>query len=85
MTIARAKFAYALVLGSVLAATAAHALGQQVGREEDITDLKLGQRVMVDDGTCPPGQIKVVAGARMSPQGVVRTKQCAARAGAKHR
>jgi hypothetical protein len=85
MTISHGKFACVLLLGWMLAATAAHALGQQVGREEDITDLKLGQRVMVDDGTCPAGQIKVVAGAKMSPQGVVRTRQCAPRSGAKHR
>ena len=83
MTIARAKFATVLLLGSMLGATAAHALAQQVGRESDITDLKLGQRNMVDDGSCPPGQIKVVSGAKMSPQGVVRTRQCAPRGGAK--
>ena len=85
MTISHAKFACVLLLGLTCAATAAHALGQQVGREEDITDLKLGQRVMVDDGTCSAGQIKVVAGAKMSPQGVVRTRQCTARGGAKQR
>jgi hypothetical protein len=85
MTISHAKFACVLLLGLTFAATAADALGQQVGREEDIPDLKLGQRVMVDDGTCPAGQIKVVAGAKMSPQGVVRTKQCAPRAGAKQK
>jgi hypothetical protein len=80
-----AKFACVLLLGSMLAASAAHALGQQVGREEDITDLKLGQRVMVDDGTCPAGQIKVISGAKMTPQGVARTRQCSPRSGAKQR
>ena len=35
MTISHAKFACVLLLGSMLAATAAQALGQQVGREED--------------------------------------------------
>ncbi|MDU6375013.1 MAG: DUF6719 family protein, partial [Bradyrhizobium sp.] len=39
----------------------AHA--QYVGSEQDITDLRLGQRVLVDDGTCPAGQVKQVVGA----------------------
>jgi hypothetical protein len=85
MTIPHAKFGGVLLLGLMLATSAAHALGQQVGREEDITDLKLGQRVMVDDGTCPVGQIKVVSGAKMTPQGVARTRQCTARNGPKQR
>lgn len=42
-------------------------------------DLRLGQRVYVDDGTCPAGQIKEVAGANLTAAGVVRTRQCVAR------
>lgn len=64
-------------------ATGAHA--GAVGREQDIVDLKLGQRVMVDDGTCPAGQIKEVRGSKMSDQGVVRTSSCVARFGPKSR
>jgi hypothetical protein len=67
----------------LLAATAAHAMGQQVGREEEITDLRLGQRIRVDDGSCPAGQIKEVSGAKMTPQGIARTRQCIARSGPK--
>ena len=48
-------------------------------REPDPGDLRLGQRVYVDDGTCPAGQIKEVAGANLTAAGVVRTRQCVAR------
>jgi len=65
-----------MLLAIMLAATAAHALGQQVGREQEITDLRLGQRMLVDDGSCPAGQIKEVSGAKMTPTGVVRARKC---------
>ena len=71
------------LLAALFAATAAHALGQQVGREEEITDLRLGQRILVDDGTCPAGQIKEVSGAKMTPQGIARARKCIARTGPK--
>jgi len=39
------------------------ALAQQaVMREQGIVDLRLGQRVLVDDDSCPAGQIKEVSG-----------------------
>jgi hypothetical protein len=65
-----------LFLALPLAAPAAHAMAQQVGREQEIVDLKLGQRVLVDDGTCPTGQIKEVSGARMTTSGIMRTRKC---------
>lgn len=46
-------------------------------REPD--DLRLGQRIYVDDGSCPAGQIKEVTGANLTAAGVVRTRQCVAR------
>jgi hypothetical protein len=52
------------------------ALEGQVSREQDIVNLQLGQRVKVDDGTCPPGQIKEISGARMTATGVVRAQKC---------
>ena len=61
------------------------ALAQQVSREQDITGLRLGQRVMVDDGSCPAGQIKEVSGARMTTTGVVPTRKCIPKLGAKKR
>ncbi|MGJ5179076.1 DUF6719 family protein [Bradyrhizobium oligotrophicum] len=72
------------VLGVLLLAAApAHA--QYVGREQDVTDLRLGQRVLVDDGTCPAGQVKEVSGSRMADTGIVRTTKCVARFGPKKR
>jgi hypothetical protein len=52
---------------------------QQVSREQDITDLRLGQRVQVDDGSCPNGQIKEVLGATLTATGITRTSKCVQR------
>ena len=57
-------------------AAAASAQTQTVGREQDITNLRLGQRILVDDGTCPAGQVKEVSGARMTPSGVTPARKC---------
>ena len=72
----------ALLISSALVAAAR---ATTVGREQDIVDLKLGQRVQVDDGTCPAGQIKEVRGSNMTDKGVVRTASCVARFGPKSR
>jgi len=61
------------------------ALAQQVSREQDIPDLRLGQRVLVDDGSCPAGQIKEVLGSQMTTSGVLRTRKCIQRLGTKKR
>jgi hypothetical protein len=63
--------------------TAALALTNQVAREQDIVGLRLGQRVQVDDGTCPQGQIKEVSGAKMTASGVTMTHKCVPRSGPK--
>jgi hypothetical protein len=60
----------------MLSGSAAHAMIDQVGREQDIVDLRLGQRIQVDDGTCPQGQIKEVSGARMGANGIGRARKC---------
>jgi hypothetical protein len=65
---------------AVLALTAA-ARADIVGRESDIADLRLGQRVYVDDGSCPAGQIKEIAGMRLTASGVERTRKCVDRKG----
>ena len=70
----------ALLISATLTTTAYAAT---IGREQDIVDLKLGQRVMVDDGTCPAGQVREVRGSKMSDNGVVRTSSCVARYGPK--
>jgi len=70
-------FALAGVVG--LWTLAGPASAQQVTREQDITNLRLGQKVLVDDGSCPNGQIKEVTGATLSASGVVRTRKCVPR------
>jgi hypothetical protein len=66
-------------------ALAAPTLAQQVSREQLIGDLRLGQRIKVDDGTCPAGQVKEVSGAKMTSTGIVRAQKCIPRLGPKQR
>ena len=72
-----------LLGGFALVALTTSAMAQQVGREQDINNLRLGQRIKVDDGTCPAGQIKQVSGAKMTANGVEATKKCIPRVAAK--
>ena len=78
----RVTFISALTL---LALTAPALAQQTVMRESDIAELRLGQRVLVDDGSCPVGQIKEISGSQMTPAGVVRTRKCVPRLGPKRR
>ena len=71
-----------LLIATALASTAR---ASSIGRARDIVDLKLGQRVLVDDGTCPAGQVKEVRGAKMTDKGVSRTSSCVPRHGPKSR
>lgn len=78
----------ALWLSGILASLAltAPALAiDQVSREQDIIGLRLGQRIQVDDGSCPTGQIKEVSGTTLSTSGVTRVRKCVPRAGTKTR
>jgi hypothetical protein len=75
----------ALPAGLVLWLVATAALAQQFSREQDVPDLRLGQRVLVDDGSCPAGQIKEVLGSQMTTSGVLRTRKCIQRLGTKKR
>ena len=61
------------------------ARAQTVSREQDIPEIRLGQRILVDDGSCPAGQIKEVAGSQMTTTGVLRTRKCIPRLGPKSR
>lgn len=72
-----------VLLGWLLSPPSASA--QVVGREQDIVNLRLGQRVLVDDGSCPAGQVKEVSGSRMTSQGVARVRKCIPRLGTKKR
>jgi hypothetical protein len=80
-----ARFSFLLFGGFALLMLATSAMAQQVSREQDIVDLRLGQRILVDDGSCPTGQIKEVSGAQMTTTGVVRTRKCIPRLGTKKR
>ena len=76
----------ALILATlVLMTSAGVAQVQIVSREQDIVELRLGQKIMVDDGSCPAGQIKEVQGAQMTTAGVQRTRKCVPRLGTKSR
>lgn len=75
----------AIPVGLALFLTATAALAQAFSREQDIVDLRLGQRVLVDDGSCPAGQIKEVMGSQMTDTGVLRTRKCIQRLGTKKR
>jgi hypothetical protein len=79
------RFAIGLSAAFALCALAASANAEQVAREQDIVNLRLGQRVKVDDGTCPAGQVKEISGARMSSTGIIRTQKCIPRLGPKQK
>ncbi len=79
------RFSFSGLGGLALLALASPAMAQQVSREQDIVDLRLGQRVLVDDGTCPAGQIKEVSGSHMTDSGVLRTRKCIPRLGPKQK
>ena len=86
MKLARIKrFWMGLLAGFVLCALAPSAMADQVAREQDIVNLRLGQRILVDDGSCPAGQIKEVSGAQMTAKGVVPVRKCIPRLGTKKR
>ncbi|MGM4885562.1 DUF6719 family protein [Tardiphaga sp. 20_F10_N6_6] len=72
------------ILASLALTTPALAI-DQVNREQDIVDVRLGQRILVDDGSCPTGQIKEVSGTTLTTSGVTRVRKCVPRAGTKTR
>ena len=73
-----------LLLGCIASfALALPAAAEQVAREQDIVDLRLGQRIMVDDGSCPAGQIKEVTGVKLTTSGIARARKCVPRMGTK--
>jgi hypothetical protein len=81
MTIRSGGFV-ALSAAFVLGTFADQAMAQQaVMREQDIGNLRLGQRVLVDDGSCPAGQIKELRGMKMTPKGIERARACVGRLG----
>jgi hypothetical protein len=74
---------YIIFSALLLLGLADPAAAEQVGREQDIVDLRLGQRIMVDDGSCPAGQIKEVTGVKLTTTGIARARKCVPRMGTK--
>ena len=78
------KFATAVTFAFVLTATlgvfAASVPAQVLKSEPPMGQLKENQRVLVDDGTCPPGQILEVVGGNHQKVGgtklIERRKRC---------
>ena len=77
------RLAAVLLGGVVLFLLAPRATAEHVAREQDIVNLRLGQRIKVDDGTCPAGQVKEVSGAKMVANGIVHARKCVPRLGPK--
>jgi hypothetical protein len=80
MIFARPLLGCLLLLGSAMPA---FALIDHVAREQDIGTLRLGQRVLVDDGTCQGGMIKEVSGSKLTASGIVLSRKCVPRSGPK--
>ena len=77
--------ALALPAGLALWLLASPAGAETVMTERNIVELRLGQRILVDDGSCPAGQIKEVSGSQMTESGVLRTRKCIPRLGTKQK
>ena len=70
-----------LLLAICVAALSGAAFAQEVLKKEPPSGaIKQGQIVLIDDGTCPAGQIKEVRGGKgEGPGSVKRTRRCVAR------
>ncbi|RTL53008.1 MAG: hypothetical protein EKK40_06320 [Bradyrhizobiaceae bacterium] len=64
-----------LVCGALVAALNP-ASADMVTRESDITGIRLGQHILVDDGTCPTGQIKDITGTKLTANGITAVRKC---------
>lgn len=71
-----------LAAATLLAATMPVQAGAYT-RESDVTSIRLGQRVYVDDATCPTGKIKEITGQKLGPKGILTLKKCVPRKGAR--
>ena len=72
--------AFAIVFAVAATAVASQALAEALKQEPPMGQLREGQVVLVDDGTCPAGQIKqVIDGNHVAVGGfkhIVRTRKC---------
>jgi len=69
-----------LAFTAALSAIASPALAEVLKREPPLGQLREGQTVLVDDGSCPAGQIKKVTGGNHVSFGgtkhILRTHKC---------
>jgi hypothetical protein len=69
-----------LAFTAALSAIASPALAEVLKREPPMGQLREGQTVLVDDGSCPAGQIKKVTGGNHVSVGgtkrILRTHKC---------
>jgi hypothetical protein len=80
MTLSRIKYLLSLlVAGLSLTLASTLMIAEQVSREQEIFNLRLGQRILVDDGSCAAGQIKEVSGTQMTANGILRAQKCVPR------
>jgi hypothetical protein len=79
----RSSLLIALVCAVALCAVGSPGLAEVLKREPPMGQLREGQTVLVDDGSCPAGQIKEVIGGNHVKVGgskhIVRTRKCIAR------
>jgi hypothetical protein len=66
----------AFIAVALIGATSSAIAAERVTQESEITSLRIGQHVYVDDGTCPAGQVKEITGSKLTPQGVAFTRKC---------
>jgi hypothetical protein len=71
-------FAIAILVTGLLTLNAT-AGSVAIQREPPEGAMRLGQRIRVDDGTCPTGKVKEVTAAQLTSQGIQRTRVCVKR------
>ena len=75
--------AFAAICAVAVAMVAGQARAEVLKKEPPMGALREGQVVLVDDGSCPSGQIKEVTGGNHVAAGgfkhIVRTRRCIAR------
>jgi hypothetical protein len=76
MTVRKSHLWFVAVAASASLLSAVPASADIVMRESDIQNLRLGQHVYVDDGSCPTGQIRDVTGVKLTATGVARVRKC---------
>jgi hypothetical protein len=73
------KTLYMTIIISSALTMSATAGNVAIQREPPDGAMRLGQRIRVDDGTCPTGKVKLVTAAQVTAQGIARTRTCVKR------